>query len=153
LEPAGVLRAILDCWADPAVGPEQTTGAVLMHLARLWTETHWWKTLTRAAIQVSLVGGNTVDIAKIHSVSHRLDAWMGAGSEGACTAGELGGAGARGQHEFVYGAMFASDNRHADWMRLTVRQAWLAVDPGQLSFVQAEIDGWTRSVPELARLL
>lgn len=138
-EPEGALRAALETWADPALGPAWTTATLRARVAALSGVTGWYESLTRTGYELALPPAPAdVPAARLLDLSHRAEAWLLAGWPDTADASRLAAAVHAGEELALYGAMLASDMAGEPHLAVIVHQAWMNADAAhEASFMAA----------------
>ncbi|MBL9014258.1 MAG: DUF4157 domain-containing protein [Myxococcales bacterium] len=129
IEPEGVLRACIECCADPAIGIKGTTAEMEKRVAALASSTDGWETCVRVAMEVALHRGpgKDVDVALLADLVQRVKYWLEAGSE--TNAAQLADNVKKGEAGKLFPALLAVG--YGDDTNALYRQAWMKFDPGQ----------------------
>ncbi len=155
IEPEGALRAALETWADPALGPAWTTQAMRDHVAAIAARTEWWASITRTAFTIALPPvGTNVKPDVIANLAHRVEPWLLAGWDTTANAGRLARAVKPAEAPVLYPVMMASDR----WttfphLPLIVQQAWMQVDAAREADFLAAIGATTFTRTKLTPML
>lgn len=129
IEPEGALRAALECYADPAIGPAKTTTEIRARVTGLAGNTGWWETITRVGFELCLPPAPAdVDIAKMLDVSHRIAAWFFGGWDNMINVQNMANNVTVAEAPKVFAAMLTSSWATADHLQVGVPEAWMQHD-------------------------
>ena len=154
-EPEGALRAALETWADPALGPAWTTAAMRAHVAAKSGDTGWWQTLTCTAFSLVLPAAGNVDPAAINELAARVETWLLAGWKDSANAARLAASVKPGEVSKVYTAMLGSERSSSSFLAVVVEQAWMSAVAGSVheTAFMAALDATSLKRVELTPLL
>jgi hypothetical protein len=139
-EPEGALRAALETWADPALGPAWTTATMRARVSALSGVNGWYQSLTRTAYELALPAAPAdVAAARLLDLSHRAEPWLLAGWRDTANASRLAAAVHAGEEAAIYGAMLASDLAGQPHLPIIVQQAWMHADAAHEAAFMAAI--------------
>ncbi len=127
-EPEGALRAALETWADPKLGPAWTTKTMRDHVTATKASKDWWVSLTRTAFELALPKAGDVDPALLANLAHRVEKWLLAGWTSTANAEKLAISMKPTEAAVVYPVMLASDHKTYDHLPIVVEQAWMEAD-------------------------
>jgi hypothetical protein len=129
IEPEGALRAALECYANPAIGPATVTTEIRARVAALAGNTGWWETITRVGFELCLPPAPAdVDVAKLLDVVHRIDAWFFAGWADMINVQNMANNAQPGEAATVFGAMLTTVNAAQDYLKVSAPEAWMQFD-------------------------
>ncbi|HEX5965112.1 MAG TPA: DUF4157 domain-containing protein, partial [Pyrinomonadaceae bacterium] len=152
-EPEGALRAALETWADPKLGPAWTTKTMRDFVTANAASKEWWKSLTRTAYELALPAAGDVNPAVLANLQHRVEPWLLAGWASSSNAERLGRAVKAAEADKVYGVMLVSDRKNDAHLPIVVQQAWMTVDATHEGAFLAAIEATTLKRAELMPLL
>ena len=152
-EPEGALRAALETWADPKLGPTWTTKEMRKHVAAKAASNDWYVSLTRTAYKLALPAAGDVDPALINNLAHRVESWLLAGWESMANAASLAGAVKAAEVPVLYPVMLASDHAADPHLGVVVEQAWMQADAAHEPAFLAAVDATTLKRLKLTPLL
>jgi len=127
-EPEGALRAALETWADPKLGPTWTTNKMRAHVAATAASTRWYISLTRTAFKLVLPGAGDVKPEPINDLAHRVVYWLLAGWPDTVDVAGLASSVKAAEAPVVYPVMLASNMRAQPHLPVVVQEAWMSVD-------------------------
>ena len=157
VEPEGALRAALETWADPKLGPAWTTQAMKDHVAATAASKDWWASLTRTAFTLALPSAGNVVPSVIDDLAHRAEAWLLTGWQASADAAALAANVKPVEAPILYPVMLASDHAadptNFPHIRVVVEQAWMQVDNTREAAFMAAIDSTPLKRVALAKLL
>ena len=152
-EPEGALRAALETWADPKLGPAWTTTQMRQHVTATAASKDWYVSLARTAYQLALPAAGDVEPALIDNLAHRVEAWLLAGWEDTADAATLAGAVKAAEAPVLYPVMLASDHATNPHLGVVVEQAWMQTDAKHEPAFLAAVDATTLKRLKLTPLL
>ncbi|MGE0546108.1 MAG: DUF4157 domain-containing protein [Kofleriaceae bacterium] len=140
IEPEGALRAALECYADPAIGPTKVTAEIRARVKALEKEPGWWHTVTRLGFERCLPPiPADVDVAMMLDVVHRIEAWFFAGWPNMINVQNLANRVTAGEAADVFKGMLTSSWAVADHLKVGVPEAWMQHDPGKAADFMAAL--------------
>lgn len=129
-EPEGALRAALECFADPAIGPMKTTTEIHTRVTGLAASKDWWQVITRTGFELCLPkGAGNVDAAKLLDVSHRIGAWFEIMWENTSNLNRLVSSIKGDEWKTVFPAMLGTtEGSTADHIQVGINEVWMHWD-------------------------
>jgi hypothetical protein len=138
-EPEGALKAAIECFADPAIGPATTTSEIRARVAGLAGNKAWWQTITRIGFELALPAAPAdVDIAKLLDLSHRITYWFGGLWDDVNIQWMVDSTRA-GEETKVFPAMLGTTEAGADHIQLGVNEAWINFDASKTTAFMAAL--------------
>lgn len=145
IEPEGVLRAAIECCADPKIGIAGTAAEMTKRVAALSGSTDQWDTAIREAFTIALEGSTThVNVATLVDLSHRIRWWSEAYTD--TPAQRLADNVKKGEAKHVLGALVACGlGNDADAL---FYQAWMKHDASKGTQFMTALGGSTMTVEQ-----
>lgn len=132
IEPEGALRAAIECYADPALGPARVTTEIRTRVAALAASTDWWECITRVGFELCLPPAPAdVDIGKLLDISHRIEAWFFGGWDNMINVQRMADNVKPAEAPKVFPAMLATSTATSDHLAVGAREAWMKHDASQ----------------------
>ncbi len=132
IEPEGALRAALECYADPAIGPAKVTSEIRTRVAGLAASTYWWECITRVGFELCLPAAPAdVDVAKLLDLSHRISAWFFGGWQTMINVQSMANNVKAAEAPKVFATMLATSWGTQDHLAVGAREAWMQHDAAQ----------------------
>ncbi len=128
IEPEGALRAAIECYADPAIGPTTTTTEIRTKVAGLAASTDWDETITRLGFELCLPASGDVDPNKLLDVVHRIGAWFIMLWDNEANPQYLADNTKPAEAPKVYAAMLGTSSGGDDHIQVGVNEAWMKFD-------------------------
>ncbi len=167
IEPQGALRAALECYGDPKIGPAKTTTEMRKHVGGLAGNAGWWQSMTRLGFELCLPPAPAdMNVAMALDLSERIDVWFDSGWDNMINVQSLANAVVVAEAPKVFGAMLATAWGGQDHIAVGMREAWMQHDAAQAGPFMAALtaSGLTRETfkrllargivdPKLATLL
>jgi hypothetical protein len=152
IEPEGALRAALETWVDPKLGPEWTTQAMRDRVASTAASKEWFVSLVRTAFQLALPASGNVQPSAINDLAHRVSAWLLVGWADTGTAPSLAENVKPSEAPVVFPVMLASDRApNLAHMQVVVQEAWMLLDATHEAQYKAALDATKLKRSELAK--
>lgn len=140
IEPEGALRAAIECYADPAIGPAKVTTEIRTRVAGLAASTDWWECMTRVGFELCLPPAPAdVDISKLLDISHRIEAWFFGGWDNMINVQRMADNVKPAEATKVFSTMLATSTATSDHLAVGAREAWLKHDPAQAAPLMAAL--------------
>jgi hypothetical protein len=131
-EPEGALRAALECFADPAIGPTKTTAEIAARVNGLKVSKQWWEVITRTGFELCQPKGTAdIDPGKLLDVVHRIGAWFEVLWENTSDLQRLVANVHAGEEKTVFAAMLGTTEAAADHIQVGVNEVWMKSDAGK----------------------
>lgn len=141
IEPEGALRAALECYADPAIGPAKVTTEIRTRVAGLAGNNDWWATITRLGFEQCLPPAPAeVDVGKLMDVVHRIEAWFFAGWAEMIDVQRLANEVKAAEAPKVFPAMLGTTYASGDHLKVGVPEAWIQHDAGKTAAFLTAMD-------------
>jgi hypothetical protein len=132
MEPEGALRAALEIYADPAIGPAMTTSHMRTRVTGLAGNTDWWATITRLGYQLALPPAPAdVNVGYLLDLSHRISAWFFGGWASMINVQWMADNVTAIEAPTVFAGMLTTTTATQDHLAVGAREAWLKHVPGQ----------------------
>jgi hypothetical protein len=128
VEGEGVLRAAIECFADPAIGPAKTTTEIRTRVAAAAASNEWFTMIVRVGLEVCLPSAGDVSAAKLNDVAHRIRPWGEMYWADVSSVEWMSDSTKKGEETKLYPAMLASDIATNDQIAVGVNEAWLKFD-------------------------
>jgi hypothetical protein len=140
VEPEGVLRAILECFADPAIGPTKVTAEMRTRAAALKGVTEWWQAITHLGLELCMPpAGSDVNAATVLDVSHRIAGWFFGGWAEMIGVQAMANSTRPAEVATVFPAIMATDTATEDFLNVGGRIAWMQHDAAQAAPMMAAL--------------
>lgn len=154
-EPEGALRAALETWADPSLGPKWTTTQMRKHVADQAATKEWWQSITRTAFKIALPAAGDVDPSVLANLAHRVESWLLAGWNDSASVDRLVHHVKAAEGPVLYPVMLASDRNDPSFPHLpiVVQEAWMHIDATHEAAFMAAIGATPLKRTELAKHL
>ena len=155
-EPEGALRAALETWADPALGPAWTTNEMRKHVNEKKSSKEWWQSLTVTAYRIALPAAGDVDPAILANLAHRAEAWLLAGWPDSASVDRIVASVTAAEAPILYPVMLKSSDHPPSafpHLPIVVQEAWMAVDAAHEANFMTAIGKTSLERTELAKHL
>ncbi|HEV7557116.1 MAG TPA: SH3 domain-containing protein, partial [Kofleriaceae bacterium] len=165
-EPEGALRAAIECFADPAIGPAKVTTEIRARVTALAASTDWWEVITRVGFELCLPGKGDVDAHKLLDVVSRIGRWFDMLWDNTSDVGAAASNTKPGEAKKVYAGMLSTANAGEAHIAVGANEAWMKFDASKGTPFMAALtaSGFTRDTfkkflvrsivdPQLAKLV
>jgi len=137
IEPEGVMRAAIECCADPGLGVVKTTAEINTRVAALKAPLDQAQTCIRVAFGLALPGGaGNVDVSKLADVMHRIGTWNEL--DAATPAQRLADSVLKSEAKTVFDGLLAVGM--GDAVDADIHQAWIKHDPSHAAQMMTKLE-------------